>query len=128
MIELMKLIRYQSKPIDTESPPWDPVTASTRVLLSTLMSFTTGFTDVLSTPVKGFQSAKGQDTSRSAAKDIGKGFGKMTMALPKATLVDFPVALTEGLHQMPKLYGDEVRDHGKVTDMKSAGVVAGKVR
>jgi sterol 3beta-glucosyltransferase len=120
-------LRYQSKPVDIENPPWDPFTASTRVLLSTLTTFTTGFTDVLSAPVKGVQNANQQDSGKEMAKSVGKGFGKMTMALPKATLVDFPLALTEGLHQAPKLYGEEVRDHGKVTDMKSAGIVAGKV-
>jgi len=64
---------------------------------------------------------------RETAKIIGTGFGKMAFALPKATLVDFPLALTEGLHHMPRLYGEEVRNHGKVTGMKSGGVVAGKV-
>jgi len=80
---------------------------------------------VLTAPVKGFQAERGGGSI--VAQRLGSGFMKMGTVLPKATLVDIPLALTEGLHQMPKLYGEKVRDHGKVTDMKSAGIVAGKV-
>ena len=51
----------------------------------------------------------------------------MTGNLTKATLVDVPLALADGLHAVPKLYGEKVRDHGTVTDWKSGGAVTGKV-
>lgn len=47
-------------------------------------------------------------------------------SLTKATLVDVPLALADGLHAVPRLYGEKVREHGAVTDWKSGGVVAGK--
>jgi len=67
------------------------------------------------------------NASANAAKSVGLGFGRMMGALPKATLVDMPLGLSEGLRRMPALVGDDVRDNGRVTDWKSGGVVAGKV-
>lgn len=58
---------------------------------------------------------------------VGKGFAGVTGVVAKGTLVDFPLAMAEGLRNTPKLMGDEVRDHGRVTDAKSGGVVAAKV-
>ncbi|EHL00492.1 putative Vacuolar protein sorting-associated protein 13C [Glarea lozoyensis 74030] len=82
--------------------------------------------EIFTGPAKAFQSKENGGGGKQAAKTFGMGFGKMVGVLPKATLVDFPLALTEGLHQMPRLYGDTVRNHGKVRDWKSGGVVAGK--
>ncbi|SPJ82351.1 probable sterol glucosyltransferase [Fusarium torulosum] len=55
-----------------------------------------------------------------------KSVGKIAQTATKGMLVDFPLALAEGLRSVPRLYGDEVRDHGPVTDAKSGVVVAGK--
>lgn len=41
-------------------------------------------------------------------------------------MVDIPLAITEGMRTMPRYYGGKVRDNGKVVDMKSGAVVAGK--
>jgi len=124
----LQMIRYQSKPIIIESQRWDPVTAGSAVLLGTLMDFTVGFSEVFTGPAKAFRGKFEAGSSKTAAVSVGKGFGKMAGVLPKATLVDFPLAMAEGLHQMPRLYGDKVRDNGRVEDWRSGGVVAGKVR
>ncbi|KAF5681233.1 UDP-glucose,sterol transferase [Fusarium heterosporum] len=52
--------------------------------------------------------------------------GKVGQIATKGMLVDIPLAMTEGLKSVPKLYGDNVRDHGPVTDAKSGAIVAGK--
>jgi sterol 3beta-glucosyltransferase len=104
------------------------VSAGTSVLLGVMFKFTVGFSEVFTGPAKAFQSKDKGGGSKEAAITFGKGFGKMVGVLPKATLVDFPLAITEGLHHMPRLYGEEVRNHGRVKDWKSGGVVAGKVR
>ncbi|KAH7378083.1 hypothetical protein BKA64DRAFT_714582 [Cadophora sp. MPI-SDFR-AT-0126] len=122
--KLLKL--YQPKPISIENIRWDLVSAGTHVLLSTMTNFTLGFSEIFTGPAKAFQSKENSGGSKEAAKTFGKGFRTMVGVLPKATLVDFLLALTEGLHQMPRLYSDEVRDHSKVKDWKSGGVVAGK--
>lgn len=118
---------YQPKPIELENLRWDPVSAGSSVLLGVLLDFTVGFSEVFTGPAKAFKSKDEGGGSKEAAITFGKGFGKMVGVLPKATLVDFPLAITEGLHHMPRLYGEEVRNHGQVKDWKSGGVVAGKV-
>jgi len=93
-----------------------------------MFNFTAGFSEVLTSPAKAFRSKEREGGGKEAAITLGKGFAKMVGVLPKATLVDFPLALTEGLHHLPRIYGEEVRNHGQVKDWKSGGVVAGKVR
>lgn len=47
-------------------------------------------------------------------------------SLIKGSLVDFPVALTEGLNNVPLLYGEKVRKRRPITDWKSGSKEAGK--
>lgn len=44
----------------------------------------------------------------------------------KGMMVDFPLAIAEGMRNVPRYYGEEPRDHGPVTDIKSGFAVAGK--
>ncbi|OLN88261.1 Sterol 3-beta-glucosyltransferase UGT80B1-like protein 2 [Colletotrichum chlorophyti] len=55
-----------------------------------------------------------------------KSIGMVGPIMVKATLVDFPLAITEGMRAVPKHFGTNVRSHGPVTDAKSGAVVAGK--
>lgn len=43
----------------------------------------------------------------------------------KGMLLDMPMAATEGLRAVPKLYGKEVSERPHITDWKSGAVVAG---
>jgi len=56
----------------------------------------------------------------------GKAFGDFTLNGFKAATVDIPLACSEGLKNVPALYGDKVRDNGRVTDWKSGAIVGGK--
>lgn len=51
----------------------------------------------------------------------------MATSVLKGSLIDVPLALTEGLHNLPKLYDENVRRHDKVTDWKSGTAEADKV-
>ncbi|KAG4286449.1 hypothetical protein FPRO06_07709 [Fusarium proliferatum] len=53
-----------------------------------------------------------------------KSAGKIGQTVTKGMLVDFPLAITEGLKSVPHLYGGNVRNHGPVKDAKSGMVVA----
>jgi hypothetical protein len=77
------------------------------------------------------------DSVRSSSKQTPVSAGKLASAsgksiamfAPKAVkgvMVDIPLALTEGLKNVPRAYGETVRDHGPVTDFKSGATVAGK--
>lgn len=50
----------------------------------------------------------------------------MLTSLVKGSLVDFPVALTEGLNNVPLMYGEKVRKRKPITDWKSGSKEAGK--
>lgn len=65
----------------------------------------------------------------SAGQLVGASGMSIAMFAPKALkgmTVDIPLAITDGLKNMPRAYGDQVRDHGPVTDFKSGATVAGK--
>lgn len=61
-----------------------------------------------------------------AVKGSAEGVGGVLHHFYKGMLVDMPLAATEGLRAVPKLYGGEVRDFGPVKDWKSGFTVAGK--
>lgn len=44
----------------------------------------------------------------------------------KGMLIDMPLAVSDGLRAVPRLYGDEVKDHGIIRDWKSGATFAGK--
>jgi sterol 3beta-glucosyltransferase len=112
------------------------LTTSWAAIVGTAVDFGMGLTDVLVTPVFAYRTNNKErregTTDHSLAGAAGKtaagGFGNMTSSIMKGSFVDFPVALTEGLHQVPTLYGETPRDHGVVDSAKSGVVVAGKVR
>jgi hypothetical protein len=74
--------------------------------------------------------SSGKPTQRSMAGTVvgasAKSIGKMGPIAAKGMLVDFPLAITEGLKTVPQHFGTRVRNHGPVTDAKSGAVVAGK--
>ena len=44
----------------------------------------------------------------------------------KGMTVDIPLAMTEGMRNVPRLYGEKPLGHGRVTDIKSGFALAGK--
>lgn len=92
-------------------------------------------TGMIVDPYKELNRAKTEGTSDAAhnAATVGrmaaagaKGFGRFNAALFKGAVVDIPLAAAEGFRAVPKLYGEEVRDHGEVTDIQSGFSKAGK--
>lgn len=74
-------------------------------------------------------------SSASATKSISAGqmasASAMSLAMfaPKALkgmTVDIPLAITDGLKNVPRAYGDTPRDHGPVTGFRTGATVAGK--
>ncbi|KAH6657053.1 hypothetical protein BKA67DRAFT_512878 [Truncatella angustata] len=162
-----QLSRYDANPIVIDVTRWEPVTATTSSLVSTLKGMTVSATDIFVKPVQAYQTPSGKsveaglskgddaaslpsqdersnrhlrpdvpEASRSRSRSgnrLGKavlgsasGVGGFFKHFTKGMYVDLPLATTEGLRSMPKLYGGEVREIGKVTDWKSGAIVAGK--
>lgn len=72
---------------------------------------------------------KGKSAMEAAgqvAKGTGKGFGRVIGAGFKAPMT-ITHGLTRGFHNVPKLYGEEVREYENVVDIKSGVKVSAKV-
>lgn len=65
--------------------------------------------------------------SMTSAVDTGKGLARILGAGFKSPM-DFSLNVAKGLHNVPKLYGAEVRQVDKVTDFQSGVRTAAKVR
>jgi hypothetical protein len=65
--------------------------------------------------------------SVESAVDTGKGLARILGAGFKSPM-DFSLNVAKGLHNVPKLYGAEVRQVDKVTDFQSGLRTAAKVR
>jgi hypothetical protein len=65
-------------------------------------------------------------TTRAMASASGKSFGKVCTLYTKGILVEVPLAVTEGMRAVPRLYGDQVEEHDDIKGFKSGTVVAGK--
>ncbi|KAF2798871.1 glycosyltransferase family 1 protein [Melanomma pulvis-pyrius CBS 109.77] len=142
VIEQKDLRLYSSSPIVISNERWDPVTstfsAGTRVV-SDMTTKTTGmFLDPFmelrrSQAINAAADANHSGTHQSGIKTAGrmagasaKSFGKMYMGIVKGMVVDIPFAAAEGFRAVPKLYGEDVQNHGEVSDWKSGAAVAGR--
>lgn len=122
----------RTKEYDTDVKRWDPITGGASSLLGTVTDFTLALGGTFIDPWKEYKRSRASgheagSESGAAAVAVGKGLASMSGAIVKGGLVSMPLAITEGLHNAPSLYGDKVRDNGKVEDWKSGGVVAAKV-
>ncbi|KAF9871324.1 hypothetical protein CkaCkLH20_11245 [Colletotrichum karsti] len=81
---------------------------------------------VVSTGSGSGSSKKQHSMATKVAGASAKSIGMIGPTYVKGTLVDIPLAITEGLRAIPKHFGTEVRNHGPVTNAKSGAVVAGK--
>jgi hypothetical protein len=72
-------------------------------------------------------SDKLQGMNADAAVHTGKGIGRIVGAGFKSPM-EFSLNVAKGFHNVPKLYGGEVRQVDKVTDLQSGMKTAAKVR
>jgi sterol 3beta-glucosyltransferase len=84
----------------------------------------TGITETMGTSSSSVHS--GPSAAGAAGKAVGRGFEKVGMAVTKGA-IDLPRAMADGLHSVPALYGDKVRDYGDIKGWKSGGMVGVKV-
>ncbi|KAN0096759.1 glycosyltransferase [Hyaloscypha variabilis] len=133
-IDQNKLELYEAKPIFIDPHHYDPISSTTSVFpykeykrrnehrldQSPHKSHTRSLASF-----NGERSGPGNVAGKVAAAS-GKAFGDFTLNGFKAATVDIPLACSEGLKNVPALYGDKVRDNGRVTDWKSGAIVGGK--
>lgn len=69
---------------------------------------------------------KGPSANKAAANAVGRGFGKVGMAMAKGA-IDLPKAMADGFQNIPALYGDKVRNYGEIRGWKSGAIIGAKV-
>jgi hypothetical protein len=133
------LDNHETAPFVIQNNRWDPVTGTA----SAFIGVGTGMVDAtktmlvdpftgpqqVATSTAAYESTKtpnGADYAGHAVGSFAKGFGKFTGGLYKGFIVDLPLATTEGFRNIPRLYGEEVKDHGEVTGVMSGFQVGGK--
>ncbi|KAF5845603.1 hypothetical protein GGP41_009386 [Bipolaris sorokiniana] len=148
LLDLTKLNLQHSNPFCLGTERWDPLTATSSSILASVVDFSHGFGTLVSAPVKAYKHYHPAKASSSSSSDVSPtaktttaetpivssgasaaskaGVNKMMTSLIKGSLVDFPVALTEGLNNVPLLYGEKVRKRRPITDWKSGSKEAGK--
>ncbi|KAF7324784.1 Glycosyltransferase family 1 protein [Mycena kentingensis (nom. inval.)] len=72
------------------------------------------------------QQRTGMQTAGAMAVASGKGVGAFVGSVVKGLVVDVPLAMTEGMRNVPSMYGQVPQDHGQVTGWASGAAVAGK--
>ncbi|RVX70517.1 hypothetical protein B0A52_05168 [Exophiala mesophila] len=145
---------YKPKPIHVENRRWDLITSSISSTLGLSYDILESLSGIGLKPrqiyknkekekarAKALAVTEGSSVSHQpelvhnnekSPRDLGKMIGSSAMSLVqlhgvviKGALADVPVAVTEGLRNTPKLYGEGVPDLEPVTDWKSGLSVAG---
>ncbi|KAJ3716120.1 glycosyltransferase family 1 protein [Lentinula raphanica] len=105
LLDQKSLDLHRSKEYETYRPSQDPVTGGASAIFWTVTHYYAGIAELFYSPVKGIIHT--------------------TTAIPKGVM-KIVSSIHEGLHNMPKLYGSDVRQPGKVTDFSSGVKEAGK--
>ncbi|ESZ90226.1 glycosyltransferase family 1 protein [Sclerotinia borealis F-4128] len=134
-IDAGDLTLYKPKPIEIKNRRWDPWTATTSATVDGVVDITLAVGGIAGNYRQEYQGAlsrrreDGTLSERNAFKAgsiaVGKGFSNLGMAMSK-TAIDIPLALADGFHEIPGMYGDRPRDYGHVHDWKSGGIVGAK--
>lgn len=138
MIATTDISSLQTHPIHIHNNRWDPITGASSAHVSVAANMGIAVKDMFYSPYSEFKrsstdSSKARATASSQVATAGrmaaataKGFGKLNVAFFKGCIVDIPLAATEGFRAVPRLYGENVDDYGKVEDIKSGVTVAGR--
>lgn len=150
-IKSNELVWYKPKPIHIENHRWDVVSGTVSSGIGLNYDLLNALSGVYRNPREMYKSkekqraravsASGASGSNVEAEDVSsdlttlevakmvgasaKGLSQFTAVAVRGLLADVPVAVTEGLRNTPKLYGQKVPDHAPVTDWKSGITVAG---
>ncbi|KAL9947145.1 hypothetical protein ACHAQF_000275 [Verticillium nonalfalfae] len=143
VLEEKKLKLHETKPFTIDIQRWDPITAISAASVSTLADMGQATARLVYEPIS---EARQSSTSRQHSPARGSGAsspavekaspsvavatsaraGRIVTSVAKGVLVSIPLAATEGLRAVPRLYGEDVKRHADVRDFKSGAAVAGQ--
>jgi hypothetical protein len=130
-VPLIPSLSYDIQPIFINNPRWDPVTSTSSAYLSFVHDVTASSTGIFYSPISELRHSNAEGVSGGAtaarmASASAREFGRLNTSIFKGLVVDIPYACAEGFRAVPKLYGEEVQDHGDVKNWSSGFEVAGK--
>ncbi|KAK6858737.1 hypothetical protein PG995_005301 [Apiospora arundinis] len=129
-VDHSQLARLRPKEYNTDVRRWDPVTGGVSSMLGIMTDFTSALGGTFIDPFRAYklkkESAGGAAASLAAMKSTACGVGSMAGVVTKGAFVDAPLAFAEGFRNIPRLYGEEPKDYGKMTGWQGGGVVAAK--
>lgn len=114
---------------------WDPITSASSAGLRLATDVTTSTVGMFADPAKVYLDGKKPESDpQSQARLHGqaglafvKGVNHLAVGTFKGGMVDVPLALAEGFRNVPRLWGENVKDQEAITGWKSGATVAGKV-
>ncbi|KAF8061758.1 UDP-Glycosyltransferase/glycogen phosphorylase [Lyophyllum atratum] len=104
-LDMDSLDTHRTKDYDSRKQVSDPVSGGAGAIFWTITHYYAGIAEIFYSPIKGIIHT--------------------TTAIPRGVM-DIVASLHEGLYNVPKLYGSNVRKPGKVTDFASGVKEAGK--
>ncbi|KAE9373334.1 glycosyltransferase family 1 protein [Stipitochalara longipes BDJ] len=113
------------KSMERENSDLYSASTSTSNANSSTLSIRSGITSTSRSTGMTGSSVSGQSAAGAAGKAVGRGFEKVGMAVTKG-VIDLPRAVADGLHNVPALYGEKVRDYGEIRGWKSGSMVGMK--
>ncbi|OAL45249.1 UDP-glucose,sterol transferase, partial [Pyrenochaeta sp. DS3sAY3a] len=127
------LEHYETESIRIRNTRWEPITSTGSASFGVVADMGTAAKTMLVDPFTELKRSQSEASHPNGAVVAGKmastsakGFGKLVMSLYKGTIVDIPLAATEGFRSVPRLYGEEPKDHGEVTGVVSGFQVGAK--
>ncbi|PQE07628.1 UDP-glucosesterol transferase protein [Rutstroemia sp. NJR-2017a BBW] len=106
--------------------PGEPVTGIATAAMGTVTNIATGVTEATPDNASDLSSDPSENPAEEIALDVGLGLGRTAEAIARAPM-DLSLALAQGFHNAPRLYGDTtVRRPTRITGMKSGLKAAGE--
>nr|XP_036578677.1 glycosyltransferase family 1 protein [Colletotrichum truncatum]KAF6786010.1 glycosyltransferase family 1 protein [Colletotrichum truncatum] len=130
-----ELSKSMARPLRTKEYPmdptrWDPFTATLSSMMDTLGDFCMSLGEGVVEPPRAFAQARKLKGKRSGTRAFisaaGRGLKRSGGALIKGTIVQVPMALTQGFRSFPRVVGGHVDEPLHVVDWSSGLQAAGK--
>ena len=114
---------------------WDPVTGASAAGLRMATDITSSTVGIFADPAKVYvDNRKSESEKKSQVRLHGqaglafaKGVNHLASGTLKGGMVDMPLAMAEGFRNVPRLWGENVKEQEEITGWKSGATVAGKV-
>ncbi|CAE6514541.1 unnamed protein product [Rhizoctonia solani] len=103
LLDMKKLQRHRTKEYETHKKATDPITGGSIEIMRTVTHYYAGIAQIFYSPIKGIINT--------------------TTAIPRGVM-NIIGSVSEGFHNVPRIYGSEVRERGPVNDF-SSGITEG---